>query len=100
MHIAYTDRVFHEEGSAVSIRKEFAKDISLFGHVVFLTDTFQEYQRDIFEEFRGELVDLLSKDGVGFVQIKKDFEKLLQQLNEKLQVFASKIKDVDHFQIK
>ena len=100
MHIAYTDRVFHDASNALSLRKEFGKDISLYCHIAFLTETFMDYQKDIFEEFLSEIVDLLSEENVPFSKIKGVFEKSLQDLNEKLQVFADKIKDVDHFQIK
>lgn len=100
MHIAYTDKVFHDTSSSIHLHKEFWPSVSLYCHIALLTEAFLDYQKDIFEEFLSDLVESLSDEDVAFTTVKRDFERLLQNLNEKLQVFASKIKDSSRFEIK
>lgn len=100
MHIAYTDKVFHDTTSSIHLHKEFAPSVSLYCHIALLTEAFGDYQKDIFEEFLSDLVEVLSDEDVAFTKVKRDFERLLQQLNEKLHVFSDKIKDEGRFEIK
>lgn len=100
MSIHYTNTLFHKEDNAVHFSKDFPGEKSFYCHVVFESEKFIDYQKDLFEDFLGVVVDALSDEEGSLEEVKVTFERELQDLNTKLSVFAEKIKDVDTFPIK
>ncbi len=85
----------------ISHYKDFGDWVFLNVDLVFLTDKFIEFQKDIFNEFISDLDEELSYNSdYTLKQFQTKFEEMLQDMNTKLITFADKINDVEKFDIK
>ena len=100
MAVQFTDYMFHDSEHGVHIVKGFPDGKQLYCHVVFQSEKFIDYQRDLFEDFLWNMVDVVSDEESDLDMVKRNFEQQLQDLNTKLLVFAEKIEDVTQFPIK
>lgn len=85
----------------ISFQKDFWEGVYLDVNIVFLTNKFLEYQKDLFWEFVWEITDALSNyEDKTLKQFQEEFEEILQNMNSKLSTFSEKIEDVDKFDIR
>lgn len=97
MPVVYTPYRFHESSSTIELSKSFGTYKTLSCHIVLDTDKFVEYQKDLLHDFLSVIVEILEREETTFEMFKGEFERNLQDLNNKLGIFAEKIKDVDSF---
>ncbi len=91
MSVLFTDHIFHEEEQGLHIVQQLGESTSLSCHIMFVTQEFVDYQKELFQDFVSVLIDMLSDETVAEYEYKQHFEVALQDLNTKLQVFAEKI---------
>ena len=100
MPISYSDHIFYDADHGIHFEKSYAKERSFYFHIVFGTDQFLDYQKDLFQDFLGTVIDIIESEENDFIDVKSQFEKALQDLNTKLQAFSDKIKEDITFPIK
>ncbi len=94
-HIHYTsdDAIFQME-------KVLPNGIQIKSYIVFVTEEFRDYQKDILQESLANLVDDMWQDHYQLDKIKDAFEETLNTLNTKLKWLAEKMEKVDYFYLK
>lgn len=100
MHLKDKKKIYLEAEQLLKIDEELENGISVKASVLFEKNKFLDNQKDLIEEFMGELMDKLQKEESAVEEIKADFEILLQGLNTKLKGFADQFGEVDFFPIK
>ncbi|MBS8122254.1 hypothetical protein, partial [Candidatus Vampirococcus lugosii] len=94
-------KYFGENINKLNVYKDFGDGIFLNVDIVFLTDKFLEYQKDLFSEFIADIEENLSySQDYTTKQIQSKIEDKLQAMNNKLITFSEKIHDVDFFTIR
>lgn len=94
-------KYFWENINKLNVYKDFGDGIFLNVDIVFLTDKFLEYQKDLFSEFIADIEENLSySQDYTTKQIQSKIEDKLQAMNNKLITFSEKIHDVDFFTIR
>lgn len=89
MKITYQNRYFVSEENKLSFKQEKENKFFYFD-VVFYTDKFIEYQKNLFNEFYSWVLDLADKNE-NFLDFKKWIENYIKQFNTQLKVFQEKI---------
>lgn len=101
MKIHFQEWFFVDDNRKININKDFWDGIVINANIVILSEKFIEYQKDLFNEFFADIVDRLSWEAWNdLIEFQRWFEKSLQNLNNKLNIFAEKIKDENRFPIK
>ena len=100
MQIKEAKKIYKESEHYIDVQKSFKDGIQCKVFVEFPTEKFIEYQKDLINEFIGDLVDDIESNEYEPDQIKAKCEQALQDLNTKLKSFADKVRDVEHFEIK
>lgn len=102
MKIQFQEWFFTDETRKIHINKTFWENIVVNANVVILSEKFIEYQKDLFNEFFANILDKFSWSETNYDlrDFQKSFESSLQNLNNKLSIFAEKIKDEERFPIK
>lgn len=92
---------YYEQDQLLSINKQCDNDLIVRGEIFILTQKFVEYQKDLFQDFFATCIDQLNTiDIQDTAEIKSVFEEELQKLNNKLWLYADKIKNIKRFEIK
>ena len=99
MRIYHREKFFVQTENKIIFKKKIHGSIYLQANIFFLSDKFVEYQKDLITEFLADLQDYIQSEKEERL-IRQYFEKNLQSLNSKLQVFAGKIRQADTFPIK
>ena len=68
--------------------------------VVLESEKYLDYQKDLIQDFLAELIDKSNGEVYDEWELKNNLESGLQQLNEKLKIFAEKLPDIARFSIK
>ncbi len=102
MKINNIQSIYVEKERHISNYKDFGNGINLYYDIFLLSEKFVEYQKDIFDEFLADIIEKLTleEDNSSINNFKKFFENRLQDLNSKLNLFAEKLKDIEHIDIK
>lgn len=100
MQISHKEVHYTTEDALFEVNKKLANGIQIKSYIVFITDSFRDYQRDIIQEFVAEFSDEASIEHYDIEQIKDILEKQLESLNTKLKAFAETMDKVDDFQLK
>lgn len=100
MHLKDKKKLYVDQDQLLDITRELANGIQIKTSVLFQQKKFLDNQKDIIEEFVGELFDRLSADDYDLEEVKNNFEIMLQNLNTKLKSFADQFSEVEFFQIK
>ncbi len=101
MKITKDKKYFTYWENRFSFFKEISESININADIVFLTDKFLEYQKDLFNEFMSEISEELSNSqDINLKQFKYKLEDMLQQMNSKLITFSEKIHNVEKFDIR
>ncbi len=100
MHIAVSYREYLEDEQKMLFTRTYPNNVHVYAYIVFQTDKFLEYQKDLFNDFLSQVTELLAQEDLDPSLFKAQFEEQVQDFNGKLGVFAEKIKDVEHIQIK
>ncbi len=100
MPVVYTTHRFHAEELTVELHKVFPPHRTLSCYIVLDTEKFVDFQKDLLQDFLSMVVETLERPEATFDSFKRDFEAALQDLNNKLGVFADKIKDVPMFSLR
>jgi hypothetical protein len=88
MKIDYKIKQFLTNENIISYRhKEDDKNIYL--ETWLYTDKFKEYQKNLFNDFFVEIIDILEKKDI-FLDFKRELESKIKQFNIKLKVFQEK----------
>ena len=83
-----------------SFKEKLANNVQINSYVVFETEKFLEYQKDLIQDFLADLIDKINTEIYDETGIKNNLEEGLQWLNVKLKLFADKVSDIKHFPIK
>ena len=98
--ISLEEKIFNEDAAYVSFEKYFeASQTTLWCKVMLWNKQFVENQKDIFQEVLGDLVEFLQSEDIYIDEIRTAFEEKLQVLNTKLQAFAEKMQDENHYDL-
>lgn len=89
-----------EEYKRINLEKKISDNIYFYADIYFLSDKFVEFQKNLFNEFFGEIIDKLSSVNIQIDDFRNFFEAKLQDFNVKLNVFSEKLKDNDKISIK
>lgn len=100
MELNLVNKSFSDQDKVLRISRNYSHGAHFYAEIVFLSDKFVEYQKDIFSEYLWDIADYLSSvDTLGLLDFRKYYETKLQDLNTKLSIFAQKIQDVERFDI-
>jgi len=100
MQITETKLSFLEEDNYFSFNKEFDNWLSFTAEICFESEKFTDFQKDLLEDFIGDILDKMKEEHFDLNEVKSEFEMWLQNLNTKLKIFAEKVRDVEYFPIK
>jgi len=100
MPVVYNPHRFHQAELTVELHKVFSPQRTLSCYIVLDTEKFVDYQKDLLQDFLSVVVEALERPETTFDSFKRDFEQALQDLNNKLGIFAEKIKDVPTFSLR
>lgn len=100
MPVVHTPHRFHPQEFTVEHFKVFSPQRTLSCHIVLDTQKFVDFQKDLVQDFLSTIVEVLERPETTFESFKAEFEASLQDLNNKLGIFADKIKDVESFSIR
>lgn len=93
MHTNYTEQITRDDSTLLRYHKVIDQDKILSCIVAFDGERMIGYQKDLFEDFLTNLVDVMSAEDVGIKTCKKAFEEGLKDINMKIQVFNEKMDD-------
>lgn len=85
---------------AFSFKEKLANWVMINAYVVFETEKFLDYQKDLLQDFLADFIDKANTEIYDEWDLKSNLEEWLQNLNVKLKLFADKVTDIDHFAIK
>ncbi len=83
-----------------SFKEKLANGVKINSYVVFDSDKFLEYQKDLLQDFLADFIDKSNTEIYDESDLKKNLEEWLQNLNVNLRKFAEKVNDVPRFSIK
>jgi hypothetical protein len=99
MKLHHDKYVYDDNRDFLHLEHVFHKDYILLLDIAFLSDSFLDLQKDIFQEYFSLLVDRLEQK-TKEKEIRHTVEHTLQELNAKLVLFADKLDKVDYFSLK
>ncbi|HOG15388.1 MAG TPA: hypothetical protein PK674_02265 [Candidatus Absconditabacterales bacterium] len=88
------------DNQSFSFKEKLANGVIINAYVVFDSDKFLEYQKDLLQDFLAEFIDKSNTDIYDETDLKNNLEDGLQSLNTNLRKFSDKVTDVDRFTIK
>ena len=88
------------DNQSFSFKEKLANWVIINAYVVFDSDKFLEYQKDLLQDFLAEFIDKSNTDIYDETDLKNNLEDGLQSLNTNLRKFSDKVTDVDRFTIK
>lgn len=88
------------DNQSFSFKEKLANWVIVNSYVVFDSDKFLEYQKDLLQDFLAEFIDKSNTEIYDETDLKNNLEEGLQTLNINLNKFADKVTDVDRFNIK
>lgn len=100
MQIKSKKCIYLPEEKYFSFREKLDNGVQVRTYLLFSSDKFLDYQKDLIQDFIGDLMDKCQGERADIEEIKTSFEIGLQNLNTKLKLFADKVRDVDYFPIK
>lgn len=100
MHLSKKEQIYVDKEYVFSFERTMSNWVFIKSEIYFLTDKFVDYQKDLISDFLNDFVETLQESDLEILDIKKNFEYALQDLNSKLNIFAEKIKHIEHFFIK
>lgn len=101
MNVKEKKFLYVPEEQTFQIAEELANGAKLKLFVGFGVAKFVDYQRDLIQDFVGEVMEKVGEEESYDIDVvKSHFEIALQNLNTKLKAFADKVRDVDFFEIK
>jgi hypothetical protein len=83
-----------------SFKEKLANWVQINTYVVFETEKFLDYQKDLLQDFLADFIDKANTKIYDEEDLKNNLEEWLQNLNVKLKLFADKVTDIKHFPIK
>lgn len=99
MHVLHNSTLLSDKEKIFEFHKNISPSIVVSATVVFEGEKMIEYQKELFVDYLSELVDTLSWEDITFQKAKVTFEKWLQDVNVKLQVFAEKMGEEQSYPI-
>jgi hypothetical protein len=100
MQISHKEIHYTADESVFELNKKLSNGLQFKSYILFGTDSFRDYQKDIIQEVFGDFADKASIQHYDIEQIKDVFEQSLESLNIKLKAFAKKMDTVDMFHLK
>ena len=89
-----------DENQAFSFKESLWNGVKIQTFVVLESEKYLDYQKDLIQDFLAELIDKSNGEVYDEWELKNNLESGLQQLNEKLKIFAEKLPDIARFSIK
>lgn len=101
MKVDQSQHFYNDEQHILQNSEQIENNIYIDMDIALQSDALIDFQKDIFSEYFGFLVDQIKQaKNPEQKEIKKIFEHTLQELNSKLSIFANKMAKVDYFPIK
>jgi len=100
MQITHSEIHYSNDDAILQLDKKLSNGIQIKSYIVFVTDDFRDYQKDIIQESLADFADDASMEHYDIEQVKDAFEKRLESLNNKLKAFAEKMDKVAAFHLK
>ncbi len=100
MQISHKEIHYTDDASIFELNKKLSNGIQFKSYILFATDSFRDYQKDIIEEVFADFADSASIEHYDIEKIKDIFEQSLESLNTKLKAFAQKMDTVNVFHLK
>ena len=101
MNVKEKKFLYVPEEQTFQVAEELANGAKLKLFVWFGAAKFVDYQKDLIQDFVGEVMEKVGEEESYDIDVvKSHFEIALQNLNTKLKAFADKVRDVDFFEIK
>ncbi len=88
------------DNQSFSFKEKLANWVIINSYIVFDSDKFLEFQKDLIQDFLAEFIDKSNTEIYDETDLKNNLEEGLQNLNINLRKFADKLTDVDRFGIK
>ena len=89
-----------DEKSVFSYKESLWNWVKISAYVVFDTEKFQDYQKELLQDFLADFKDKSDTEVYDEWDLRVNLESWLEKLNENLKTFAEKVSDVDRFNIK
>lgn len=89
-----------DENQLFSFKDSLWNGVKIQTFVVLESEKYLDYQKDLLQDFLADLIDKSNWDVYDEWELKNNLEIWLQQLNEKLKMFAEKLPDIPRFTIK
>ncbi len=89
-----------EESKQFIFTKKYDNWLQFYIQIVFESDNLIDYQKDLINDFVGEIVEKLSKDWLQPEFVREVFEQSLQNLNQQLKEFWEKLKTSKYISLK
>ncbi len=89
-----------DENHLFSFNKTLWNGTKIQTFVLLESEKYLDYQKELIQDFLADLIDNVNTEVFDEWELKKSLESGLQQLNEKLKMFAEKLPDIDRFTLK
>lgn len=89
-----------QENQLFSFKDTLWNGVKIQTFVLLETEKYLDYQKDLIQDFLADFIDKSNGEVYDEWDLKNNLEAGLQQLNEKLKMFAEKLPDIERFSIK
>jgi len=89
-----------EENQLFSFKETLWNWVKIQTFVLLETEKYTDYQKDLIQDFLADFIDKSNWEVYDEWDLKNNLEAWLQQLNEKLKMFAEKLPDIERFSLK